>query len=236
MAIAIVSTGTGGGAVNSSGFDITLTIPDPGAVILAGICVDSVSNINPTATWDSSGASSALTMITERFSSAQYISAWYLINPTTGTHSITVASISTATVAKAGVAVAYSGVDSTTPYDVATLSADANVSGSSGLESTAVPSEVGDVVLSFCDVNSTVGSGILARNSGTVLGFSTISNNIGMAMAEWPGAATVNSTWGWGSTTGAANAHVTLNINAAAAGGASPSLRPSRRMMGMVGR
>mgnify|MGYP001616459511 CR=1 FL=1 len=235
MAIAVISSASVHPVAASSSVELPLTIPDANAVIFLSVSQDATADQNFAPIWDSTTANSSFTLIAERGSSARYMGTYYLVNPTTGTHVVLVNGVSTI-VSHGGLAAAYSGVSNATPYDTGTISAVAVAAGAStGIESTAIPSAVGDLVLSFLTVNSTSGAVLAPGVGGTVRAVSTGSGSfMGFALAEWAGAATVASTWSWPSTATTDQTFISFNVNAD--GGAATPVRMATRSLLGVGR
>lgn len=222
MAIAY-STGLAGSdtSATSTGMEIgPITISDTGTVIV-GFVSAGVANLTffSGMFWDSTTLNSTFTQIvSDSAATGRSYRAFYLTNPTAGTHSVRVAYTANAAPMAAVVGV-YTGIDDSGAVDTATIST--GMGDSTGVASTAIPSATGDLVIGFCGVQSESTGSIVAGDGGTdrVDGEADASGNlIGVALADWAGAATVASSFSWGNPSHEYGT-VSFNINAGAGGG-----------------
>lgn len=142
----------------------------------------------------------------------QYTTAFILVNPATGAHTV---ACSWATNAEhITYAISYTGVDQTTPNGTPVTSGGAATS-----ETDDVTSGVEDLVVDFMGVNTSV---TLAEGAGQTARGTETQDTSGQAFgsSEEAGGTTVTMSWTWGGGS-QRTAHISFNLKAVAAAGAA---------------
>ena len=234
MAIAVISTAS---VQESTGTSTSMTlgpftVPDPNALLIVAFGADSTTIVDSTLNWDSSGANTPLVGIAGA-QSGHWCRLLYLLNPSTGTHSVAL-HFAAPGAWSGSVGAVYSGIDSTTPLSTAKTS---TFGGSdTWVISTAIASNSSNIIVSALTVNTLDSTDVTAQGAGTVIVASTNSGSGAaiMLLSNTPGSASVQSGFSW---IGAqSHGFIAVEINAAAGGAAGVSYRPVGRSLLGVGR
>ena len=224
MAIAIHALSSGGhNSINPMSFNHTIGA-GANLVLYVAAIIDASGDQNPTASSDLDGAFTS--SVGEVIASAgnQALAVWRKVNPTVGTHSITIDADNNA--ATAGIALTLSDVDQTTP------DADAGTNGGQGTSRsvTVANAAAGNLVVDFVAMNMIITSVAAGANQTEQVNTNTGDTGTAYGCSTQTGADGGVMSWSWLSTQRTA----LVAFRAIAAGGAAAPRRAESLLVGLA--